>query len=196
MIMRTTLVLAIVLAGCDADEDREPPAVAVQPEPERPAPPGAAPAGLGTELAGEVERAKVRCKGAEGIDRATDLDGDITGEWTGEYRYDEPGRDPVVMDASFTVSGGILSGRTTEPNTFAPGGLAELSATVVGDVLVGGRVTFMKTYTAGTVQHSILYIGQLDPRRRTLQGRWRSSTLTGTFELERAGLRPAISPRP
>jgi hypothetical protein len=183
----SVLALGILLASCDADEQPAAPSIpTVQPEPAKAAAPER---GLGAEVAGEVAKAKTRCADAGGIDRATDLDGDVTGAWTGEYRYDDPGRDPVVMDASFTAVSGVLTGSTTEPNTFAPGAPPELPATVAGEVLVGGRITFMKAYDAGTVQHSILYIGQLDARRRTLAGRWRTRGASGTFELQRAGLR-------
>jgi hypothetical protein len=46
----------------------------------------------------------------------------------------------------------------------------------------------MKSYDTGTVQHSVLYVGQLDARGREIVGRWRTQTLTGTFTLQRAGL--------
>ena len=191
MMQASALVLvAIVLAGCDAEDDTPvPPPVVVQPEPATKAVSPDAAGGLGAELALEVEKAKVRCKGAQGIDLAPDLDGNVTGAWIGEYRYDAPGTDPVLMDATLTASAGRLSGRTTEPNTFAARGPSELGASVVGDVLAGGRIAFMKTYEAGDVKHSVLYVGQLDARGREISGRWRTQGITGTFKLERAGLR-------
>jgi hypothetical protein len=181
-------VVLLVVVGCDRADEPAPAPTVESPQPAKADAP-IAPGGLGSELASEIDKAKVRCKGATGIELAVDLDGDVSGEWTGEYRYDDPGKDPVPMDATFFSTAGKLGGRTDEPNTFALPGPADLEAEVVGELHAGGRMTFMKTYDTGGQTHSVLYVGQLDDARREITGRWRTKGVTGTFTLERAGLR-------
>ena len=185
------VVVLLVVVGCDRADEPVPVAASPSPPPAKAEAPVAPEGlgGLGSELAGEIDKAKVRCKGATGIDLAVDLDGDVSGEWTGEYRYEDPGRDPVPMDATFFSTAGKLGGRTDEPNTFAHPGPPDLEAEVVGELHAGGRMTFMKTYDTGGETHSVLYVGQLDDARREITGRWRTKGATGTFTLKRAGLR-------
>jgi hypothetical protein len=182
--MMRALLIGGLLAACEAEQKAAP--VIVQPEPQKTMP-IAEPPKLGAELVREVESAKIRCK--SGIDLATEFDDDLSGEWLGEYGYDEPGTAAVSMTVQLTASSGALSGRTTERNTFVPSGVAELGASIVGEVITGGRISFMKVYDLGGATHSVLYIGKLDDARGEITGRWRTSTLTGTFSLQRDRLR-------
>jgi hypothetical protein len=179
--MRT--IVFVLLLACDAAPAPTPvsepePVQEVAPAPEQTPPDD----GLGSELAAKVEEAKLRCK--DGIEPVADFDAVLTGDWEGAYQYADEGHDPVVMDATFSVRGGKLTGDTSEPNTFVRPGPSDLTATVVGEVITGGRVSFMKTYDAPE-DHSVLYIGQLSDDRQTLEGRWHVKALSGTFTLRK-----------
>lgn len=182
--MRRALLIATLLASCDAEEKKAAPVV-VQPEPAKPLP--AERPTFAAELVRDVEEAKIRCR--TGTDLAPELDKALSGDWIGEYAYEEPGRAAVPMTVTLSASSGVLSGRTVEHNTFVPSGLEQLRASIVGEATTGGRVGFMKTYDAGGATHSVLYTGKLDDARGEITGRWRTSTLTGTFTLTRNRVR-------
>ena len=118
------------------------------------------------------------------LDMALDLS--LSGTWNGEYASDGLGSSPTRFDATLFSTGGVVSGTTTEPNTFGPYGYAELQADVNGEALATRQVVLLKTYRTATVTHSVLYIGQLDATGKRIEGRWRQGGSQGTFWIARS----------
>jgi hypothetical protein len=115
------------------------------------------------------------------------LDVSLTGAWRGEYVDESPGSSPTRFDASLIVTGGVVSGTTTEPNTFGTFGYSELEALLNGDAYATRQVVWLKTYRTGATNHSVLYVGRLDEAGRRIEGHWRVSGGTrGTFWMERS----------
>lgn len=114
------------------------------------------------------------------------LDLSLTGTWKGEYASEGLGSSPTRFDATLFVTGGVLSGTTTEPNTFGPFGYSELQADLTGDAHATRQVVLLKTYRTATVDHSVLYVGRLDETGKRIEGRWRVSGAQGTFWMERS----------
>jgi hypothetical protein len=178
------LLLACVACG---EPDPSPPADA----PAEPAPPAceepvprerAAP--LAARLGDKIEAAAGRCIAAP-MAADDETDHAATGVFEGRYLYDDPGRGSTRIEATLNVREGTLQGTMTEPNTFGDPGYAELVSELVGQVNAARHVVFMKTYTNAGQDHSVLYIGELDPERHTITGRWTVGDLKGTFELTR-----------
>lgn len=116
--------------------------------------------------------------------RDPELDRAVRGHWKGEYDGDST--DPVTFQADLTVFDGVLTGTTTEPNTFPyVYGYSELEADVSGDVFGSRQVVWMKTYRTGGVSHSVLYVGTLDDAGRRVEGHWRLGATQGTFWMTR-----------
>ncbi len=170
--MRRWLLAGLVF-GCGSDEPAPPPAPEPKVEPARAPGPG-----IGKTVAKSIEVAHA------GGERATDLDAAFSGTWTGEYAYAAGARDAVELELDLVVRSGKLTGSSTEPNTFVRPGPTELSADLLGEVLRGGDFALMKTYT-GAADHSVLYVGHISTDRRTLEGRWQTRGVTGTFALHR-----------
>lgn len=118
------------------------------------------------------------------LDSALDLV--LTGTWTGEYVSDAFGSSPTRFEASVLTTGGVVSGTTTEPNTFGPYGYAELQADLAGEAYATRQVVLLKTYRTATVTHSVLYVGRLDAAGKRVEGRWRLGSGQGTFWLEKS----------
>ena len=118
------------------------------------------------------------------LDPALDLA--LTGTWKGEYLGDGRGSDGTRFDASLFATGGVVSGTTTEPNTFGPYDYAELQADLVGEAHATREVVLLKTYRTATITHSVLYVGRLDAAGKRIEGRWRLRGLEGTFWMERS----------
>lgn len=118
------------------------------------------------------------------LDPALDLV--LTGSWKGEYASDGLGSSPTRFEASVLTTGGVVSGTTTEPNTFGPYGYAELQADLAGEAYATRQVTLLKTYRTATVTHSVLYVGRLDAAGKRVEGRWRLGSSHGTFWLEKS----------
>lgn len=98
---------------------------------------------------------------------------DLTGLWSGEYWYGGAGN-PTPFSAHLVDTAGEIEGTTLEPNTWAPGGPEELSATLTGqrgDL----SVRFIKLYTpaAGVHHLPIFYSGLVDPGLTMIDGDWR-----------------------
>lgn len=109
----------------------------------------------------------------------------MAGEWEGTYQYDAPEAGPAV---NFTLmakqdKGARWTGRTSEPNTFGDPSAAMLFANIEGTV-DGTRVRFTKRYDGtGGQSHAVQYEGVLDRSQGTVQGRWRTRGITGSFRL-------------
>jgi hypothetical protein len=113
------------------------------------------------------------------------LDLSLTGAWKGEYSSESLGSSPTRFDASLFVTGGVLGGTLTEPNTFGPVGYAELQADLTGDAYATRQVVLLKTYRTATVDHSVLYVGRLDDAGTRIEGHWRLGGMQGTFWMEK-----------
>jgi hypothetical protein len=120
-------------------------------------------------------------------------DDDLTGLWSGEYRY--PGNfRPTPFSAHLSEANSILTGTTLEPATFGAPGLTELSADIAGartDLLV--RFTKIYHPAPGVHRDPIYYSGTVDAKLTSIEGDWRfSSGFVGRFVLVRAS-RPAAA---
>lgn len=136
---------------------------------------------MGVKLAEVCEKAAV-----DPMQLDTALDLSLSGAWKGEYVSDGLGSTATRFDASLFATGGVVSGTTTEPNTFGPYGYAELQADVNGEAYATRQVVLLKTYRTATVTHSVLYVGQLDAAGKRIEGRWRLGGGQGTFWMERS----------
>lgn len=118
------------------------------------------------------------------LDVALDLV--LSGSWKGEYASEGFGASATRFEANLFTTGGLVSGTTTEPNTFGPYGYAELQADLTGEAYATRQVVLLKTYRTATVTHSVLYTGRLDAAGKRVEGRWRVSSGTqGTFWMEK-----------
>ena len=112
---------------------------------------------------------------------------EVTGFWTGEYAYDN-GRGLVVeFHAELEQAGAILSGNTTENNTFGDQGGNILIAELFGKVS-GKRIDFTKSYTNGPPgQEKILYQGTISEDGSFISGSWTMMSMwAGSFKMTRA----------
>jgi hypothetical protein len=135
---------------------------------------------MGVKMAEICEKAAVDPMQVDGA-----LDLSLSGAWKGEYVSDGLGSSPTRFDANLFVSGGSVSGTTSEPNTFGPYGYAELAADVNGEAYATRQVVLLKTYRTATITHSVLYVGRLDEAGKRIEGRWRLGGGQGTFWMER-----------
>lgn len=112
---------------------------------------------------------------------------DIAGFWTGKYAYDEVIGLVVEFHAGLSQTGSILSGNTTERNTF--GGQDEhiLIAELFGKVSLQS-IRFMKRYTnVAQGQEKIIYSGSISNDGNAISGSWvMMSMWSGTFTMSRA----------
>jgi len=114
-------------------------------------------------------------------------DGDLTGLWSGEYRYPGDLR-PTPFSAHITETMGSVAGTTLEPATFGAPGLTELSADISG-ARSSLSVRFIKIYhpAPGVHREPIYYTGTVDETLTSIEGDWRfSSGFFGHFVLVRA----------
>jgi hypothetical protein len=115
---------------------------------------------------------------------------DLTGFWSGEYRYDlDGGRVPFL--ARLSDDGGAVSGEVFEPNTV--GTASETLRALVDGRRDGSDVRFAKTYDgASDMAHRVDYHGTLSADGLTLAGFWTLEGWRGSFSMQRAEL-PAES---
>lgn len=139
---------------------------------------------MGVTLAEVCEKAAKPAVDPMQLDTALDLT--LSGAWKGEYVSESLGSTATRFDASLFATGGVVSGTTTEPNTFGPYGYAELQADVNGEAYATRQVVLLKTYRTATVTHSVLYVGHLDEAGKRIEGRWRLGGGQGTFWLEKS----------
>ena len=115
----------------------------------------------------------------------------LAGSWIGRYAY--PGGIVVAFEAELTQTGHALSGRITEPNTFRPGGGAELAAEISGWA-EAGRLGFVKCYLDFSQGDDPRYAGQVTVSGNRIEGTWRFSRMPGfrgVFTMSRAPLAAA-----
>ena len=111
---------------------------------------------------------------------------DVSGFWTGEYAYDSVKGLKVEFKAGLVQTGAILSGDTTEENTFADQCGQILIAELFGKVS-GQNVSFTKQYKNGPPgQEKILYQGSISDDGSFITGTWTiMSSWTGSFRMTR-----------
>lgn len=179
------LCLAVALGGCGDEE----PAPAPEPATDScrdqadEAPPKAEP--LASRLTPTIAKAAEGCyRGGRAHDTETDTT--VSGTWEGSFGYDD-GRPGVDLELTLNVREGRLRGTMTEPNTFGPAGYARLEADVVGEAVRSHLVTFMKTYRTGSLDHSILYVGELSEDGKKIEGTWTLGESQGPFSLAKTG---------
>ncbi len=112
---------------------------------------------------------------------------DVTGFWTGEYAYDNVIDLAVDFHAELSQLGAILSGNTTEENTFGDQGGQILIAELFGRVS-GQDIDFTKSYTnAPSNTDKILYQGSISDDGSLITGKWTMLSMwTGSFKMTRA----------
>ena len=111
---------------------------------------------------------------------------DVSGFWTGEYAYDSVKGLKVEFKAGLVQTGAILSGDTTEENTFADQCGQILIAELFGKVSAQ-NVSFTKAYKNGPPgQEKILYQGSISDDGSFIMGTWTiMSSWTGSFRMTR-----------
>lgn len=110
---------------------------------------------------------------------------DLSGRWSGEYRYDDAMDPPVPFNATLVEEHGVLTGATEEPNTFGDPSAAHLSAVLEG-MRSGAHVHFVKRYDgSGGQRHAVLYDGALDAQCLRIDGRWKAGFAAGDFFMTR-----------
>ena len=111
---------------------------------------------------------------------------DVSGFWTGEYAYDSVKGLKVEFKAGLVQTGAILSGDTTEENTFADQCGQILIAELFGKVSAQ-NVSFTKAYKNGPPgQEKILYQGSISDDGSFITGTWTiMSRWTGSFRMTR-----------
>ena len=111
---------------------------------------------------------------------------DVSGFWTGEYAYDSVKGLKVEFKAGLVQTGAILSGDTTEENTFADQCGQILIAELFGKVSAQ-NVSFTKAYKNGPPgQEKILYQGSISDDGSLITGTWTiMSRWTGSFRMTR-----------
>ena len=111
---------------------------------------------------------------------------DVSGFWTGEYAYDSVKGLKVEFKAGLVQTGAILSGDTTEENTFADQCGQILIAELFGKVSAQ-NVSFTKAYKNGPPgQEKILYQGSISDDGSFITGTWTiMSSWTGSFRMTR-----------
>ncbi|MDZ3831173.1 MAG: hypothetical protein U0S50_05065 [Sphingopyxis sp.] len=111
---------------------------------------------------------------------------DMTGMWTGSYRYPSPWEPPREFVAVISEQRGALSGSTTEKSDLLPG--ADERAAIRG-TRTDTAVAFGKYYDGdGAYAHFVAYEGTLTPDGRRVEGRWSIDGFSGSFVMTRPAL--------
>ena len=108
---------------------------------------------------------------------------DMTGLWTGQYRYPEPWEPPTGFVATINDNGGALSGTTTKPSELTTG---DERADIRG-TRDGMSVSFHKYYDGdGAYGHAVAYDGVLSRDGQRVDGHWAIDDYSGTFVMCRS----------
>ena len=112
---------------------------------------------------------------------------DLTGFWSGHYRYEDGWREPVLFLCNLRDNDGALIGEISE----------QVSDFVIGEVLraavhgqrSGRVVEFAKTYDgAGSFAHRVDYHGEVDAAGFKISGYWHLEGEVGPFVMHRPAL--------
>lgn len=110
---------------------------------------------------------------------------DISGNWTGVYRYDDKSMPSVLFFANILQSGSFISGTTKEDNSFVIAGPEILKANIEGEI-AGQNIVFEKTYLAGINDGvAIKYTGIVDENSSRIEGVWVIDSFSGKFIMTR-----------
>jgi hypothetical protein len=109
---------------------------------------------------------------------------DMTGLWTGQYWYPEPGEAPTGFAAAINDNAGLLTGSTTEASEFLAG--VDERADIRG-ARNGTAVSFHKYYDGdGAYGHSVTYDGVLSADGQQVKGHWSIDDYSGAFVMSRS----------
>ncbi len=99
---------------------------------------------------------------------------DLSGDWTGVFDYGLEAQDAVTFTATLIDVGGVVWGKTQEPNSFAPGAGPELIAELSG-TRSGMEVHFRKAYLGSPRggEYPIHYTGHVSAGGKRIEGQWR-----------------------
>ncbi len=96
---------------------------------------------------------------------------DLSGAWSGAYRYPGDAWPETVFNAVLQDSGGVFTGSTQEPDWRKIGG-GVITATIDG-VREGRAVSFTKHMDgSGGLRHFILYEGAANAQLTRIEGKW------------------------
>ena len=108
---------------------------------------------------------------------------DITGLWSGEYRYPKSWRAPVGFTAILSDQSGAITGSISERSDIIAGGYEQ--ADVLG-TRHGAEVSFTKIYDdSGAYGHAVAYRGAMNAAGTDVTGTWTLEGLSGTFHMWR-----------
>ena len=112
---------------------------------------------------------------------------DVSGFWTGEYSYDAVNGVSVSFQAELSLLGAILSGNTTEQNTFDEQAGQILIAELFGKVS-GQDISFTKTYSNSPMgKDKVLYKGVVSNDGKSITGTWTIAGMwNGSFKMTKA----------
>lgn len=112
---------------------------------------------------------------------------DVSGFWTGEYSYDAMTGVSVTFQAELSQLGAILSGNTTEQNTFDEQAGQILVAELFGKVS-GHNISFTKTYSNSPMgKDKVMYKGVVSTDGKMVSGSWNISHIwNGSFKMTKA----------
>ena len=99
---------------------------------------------------------------------------DLSGVWLGTYWQR---KQPVRFEMTLVQGGNTLSGSVLDDNY-----LGEAS---LGGKVSGRSVNFTKTYLISS-SHAIHYTGTISEDGKRMQGKWKISWLSGTWEAQRS----------
>ena len=109
---------------------------------------------------------------------------DLTGVWDGTYI--QPSVGMVTFVSTLIDSGGAITGSVTEPCMTAGCPVSTHNASIAGQ-RSGSAVSFVKTYEPpGYGYDKVFYEGAVNADATEISGRWRMSTLSGSFLMVRS----------
>ncbi|HET6583483.1 MAG TPA: hypothetical protein VFG69_08545, partial [Nannocystaceae bacterium] len=123
----------------------------------------------------------------------------LTGTWAGTYFYTmatSAGASvgSVAFFAELTIDAGRMTGSVVEPNTIGDRSTSELRASIAGSIAEDGLVRFVKTYDGtGGIDHSVEYVGRLDPVTQQIEGVWKVTGSEGRFVMRRHHRMPELA---
>lgn len=116
--------------------------------------------------------------------------GELTGVWTGEFKYPaDSDRDPVKFQLVLIQDGKTIAGFMKEPNTFGKRkDEPYLHAVIKGTFdAKTGKIKFTKTYDGtGGESHDVAYEGKLEKSK--VDGTWKIDDYGGKFTMEKKAL--------
>ena len=125
----------------------------------------------------------------------------LTGTWAGTYFYTTatstgPSVGSVAFFAELTIDAGRVTGSVVEPNTIGDRSTSELRASIQGSIGENGIVRLVKTYDGtGGIDHSVEYLGRLDPVTQQIEGVWKVTGSEGRFVMRRHNRMPELARR-